>query len=109
MDRIIDVMATYGDEASAMAAARQLVEKRLAACVHVYGPVTSTFRWDGAVQVEPEWKLDAKTRRELFETVAAEIAADHPYELPAIHATPAFATDAYTRWVFEETAPAPGA
>ena len=44
----------------AQAFARRLVEERLAACVNVL-PVTSVYRWEGAVQEDPESLLVIKT------------------------------------------------
>lgn len=106
MTELIEVHVTYHEEALAQAAARALVEARLAACVHVSGPVQSTFWWNGAIQEGPEWVLAAKTRAHLFTVVAEAVAKDHPYELPGIVGTPLTATPAFAAWVTHETAAA---
>lgn len=103
MDQIAEIAVTYPDAETARAAADSLVDARLAACAHVEGPVHSTYRWEGKVQREPEWRLTAKTRTELAERVVQALAASHPYELPGFvihtpHTNPAFAS-----WVKAET------
>lgn len=104
MDQIAEIAVTYADAETAQAAAGRLVEARLAACVHVEGPIQSTYRWEGQVQRESEWRLTAKTRTELAERVVETLAASHPYALPGFvihtsHTNPAFAA-----WIKAETA-----
>ena len=55
------VTVTTPDERLAAELARVLVGERLAACAQVGGPIGSTYRWDGEVQVDREWLLTAKT------------------------------------------------
>ena len=103
MDQIAEISVTYPHAEMAQAAADSLIEARLAACAQVEGPVRSTYRWEGAVQREPEWRLTAKTRTELAERLVEALAASHPYELPGFlihtpHTNPAFAA-----WVRSET------
>ena len=45
---------TAGNREEALRIGRVLVEERLAACVNELGEITSIYRWDGAVQQEPE-------------------------------------------------------
>jgi periplasmic divalent cation tolerance protein len=81
-----------------------LVERRLAACVQVVGPIASTYRWQGAIERAEEWLCLIKTTRERFDAVADAIRAAHPYETPEIIATPIVAGDAaYLRWLDEQT------
>ena len=104
---IREVTTTYHTEALAQAAARQLVERRLAACVHVEGPVSSTYWWDGKVQSEPEWRLTAKTSTDKVAQVMAALDRDHPYDLPALLVHAPETTDAFAEWVREETRQSP--
>ncbi len=46
MTQYIEVGTTAGSEEEAREIARKLVEKRLAACVQIEGPVTSTYWWE---------------------------------------------------------------
>ncbi len=98
------VFSTFPDEASAAAAARLLVEERLAACVSRLGGLVSTYHWDEAVQEETEVLLLAKTTRERFAALRERLLAVHPYELPEIIAVEADAGHAaYLEWIAGST------
>ena len=85
--------------------ARELVEARLAACVQIVGPITSTYRWQGRIETGEEWQCWAKTRGELFARVEEAIRRIHPYEVPEILAVPVVAGSAsYLAWLDAETA-----
>ena len=91
------------DAAECIAAA--LVDRRLAACVQVAGPVTSTYRWKGAVEAAEEFLCLIKTRAALYDKVEAAIRELHPYETPEIIATPiAAGSRDYLQWLDRETA-----
>jgi periplasmic divalent cation tolerance protein len=99
------VVTTLPDRESARGIARSLVDARLAACVSIGAPVTSMYHWQGTTETADEVPLTIKTRADLFERVAAEIRARHPYELPEVVAVPI--TDAlpeYLAWIDAETA-----
>ena len=57
-------------------------DERLAACVHVQAPISSTYRWKGAVERETERQLVIKTTRARLHDLEARLRALHPYELP---------------------------
>ena len=102
---MILVMTTTGTADEAQRIGRELVERRLAACAQVDGPITSIYRWDGAVETSPEWRLTTKTRRESFNAVAAAIRELHSYQLPEIVAIDvAGASPEYRAWVEDNVA-----
>jgi periplasmic divalent cation tolerance protein len=87
--------------------ARALVEQRLAACVQVLPGVTSTYRWDGAIEQAEEVLLLAKSWDDRVDAVVGALKARHPYALPEIMAVPAAGgLAAYLDWVHAETRPA---
>ncbi|HET9444225.1 MAG TPA: divalent-cation tolerance protein CutA [Acidimicrobiales bacterium] len=97
------VVTAVADQAAASDLARGLVEARLAACVQVVGPVTSTYRWLGRVETATEWLCVAKTTGEALEAAMAAIAAAHAYDEPEITATPIVAgSDGYLGWLRAE-------
>ncbi|HEY4311515.1 MAG TPA: divalent-cation tolerance protein CutA [Pirellulales bacterium] len=101
--QIVTTTATK-DEAQRIAAA--LVERRLAGCVQVLGPITSTFRWEGRIQTSDEWQCVAKTRHGLYELVEKAIRELHTYDVPEILATPVVAgSQAYLDWLSGEILP----
>ena len=84
--------------------ATALVEERLAACVNVLPGVISTFRWEGAVQREPEVLLIGKTRAERMPAVIARVQALHSYSVPEILALPILAgAGPYLAWLRDAT------
>lgn len=105
MPQIIEITVTYDKEETALATARQLVERRLAACAHVEGPFISVYWWEGKVQQEPEWRLVSKTIPSCKEALIQAIEKDHPYDLPAILTTQADVSVAFAAWVESETKP----
>ncbi len=101
--RHISVITTVGTLADARALARSLVERRLAACAHI-APVESFYHWQGAVQNDAEFKVTFKTRAEHYGRIEAAIRAQHPYDLPDIHALALDEVHApYARWLEDST------
>jgi periplasmic divalent cation tolerance protein len=83
--------------------ARNLVDRRLVACVNII-PVRSLYRWKGEVCDEEEHLLIAKTRKKRVPEVMAAIRLLHPYEVPEIIALPVSAGHLpYIQWVYDET------
>ena len=52
------VMSTTDSEDKARALAAGVIDARLGACAQIVGPITSVYRWDGAVQTDPEWRIE---------------------------------------------------
>ncbi len=97
--RLLVVLCTVGEEGSAQAMARILVEERLAACVSRV-PVQSTYRWREAVVSEGEVLLVIKTEASLWPTLRRRIRELHAYECPEIVGIDATESDAdYLAWL----------
>ncbi|HWF07344.1 MAG TPA: divalent-cation tolerance protein CutA [Bryobacteraceae bacterium] len=104
-DKIV-VFNTCGSAAEAERLARSLVDRRLAACVNVISPVTSFYRWDGAITRDEEWLLVIKTSRPLFDALRAAIESAHSYELPEVIALPVIeGAEGYLAWLDRELPP----
>lgn len=98
------VLTSLPDEASARALARDLVERRIAACVNILAPCHSVYRWQGKLEGAAEVPLLIKTTAARYSALEAAIRAQHPYELPEILAVPiACGLSAYLAWVGAET------
>jgi len=87
MSDYIQIVTTTPDNESARRIARLLVERRLAACVQVSGPMESTYWWQGQVETAAEWRLLAKSRLDLFPAIEAAIREVHPHTMPELLAT----------------------
>ena len=99
------VLTTSGSQEEARKIARALVERRLAACVNLVGPMESVYRWKGKVESADEvlgiFKLDAQRYRE-FEM---KLRALHPYDVPEITSCKIDnGLPEYLRWVTESCA-----
>ncbi len=101
---LVVVYSTWPDLDTARAASRDLVERRLAACVAMVPGVVSVYRWQGEIEEAGEVVMLAKTRAALAEAAMTAIAARHPYEVPALLVLPiATAARAYGDWIAAET------
>src|SRR5512144_2090839 len=85
--------------------ARELVDARLIACANVLdAPVTSTYRWQGKIEVEREKRMHMHTRLELVDQVVAFVKSRHPYDVPNVTAVPLVAGNSdYIAWIDAET------
>jgi periplasmic divalent cation tolerance protein len=102
-DKIV-VFTTCGSEDEARKLAAALIEKHLAACVNISAPVTSVYRWKGAIEEAKEWMLIIKSRRERFEELRVVLEGAHSYELPEVLALAVVeGSPNYLAWVEAET------
>lgn len=104
MIEFVQVMTTIDSREGAQRLAKSIVEIRLAACVQVIGPITSTYWWQGNMETAEEWLCLMKTRREIYAKVEAYIRANHPYDEPEILVMPVVAgSQGYLDWITSET------
>lgn len=103
MDVFIQVVTTVENRDDAQRIARAVVEKRLAACAQVVGPVTSTYWWKGRIEEAEEWQCLLKTREDRFDALEQAIREIHPYEVPEIISMPLVqVSPAYREWLRQE-------
>ena len=98
-DTIVELRTTFSARDRAAACARRLVDGRFAACVQVEGPVTSVYRWQGAVEQAEEFRCTCKTSRRRAPDCSAAILGLHGYRTPELIVTESSATPAYAAWV----------
>ncbi len=100
------VLTTVGLHQRAEELAQALVERRLAACVNIIGPIRSIYRWNGAVQNEQEYLLLIKTTSDRTASLAAAFTELHPFELPErVELEISGGSAEYLSWVIQQTAP----
>jgi periplasmic divalent cation tolerance protein len=96
----LQVLTAAGSEQEAERISAALVERRLAACVQVLGPVASRYRWQGEIETAREWLCLAKTGAGRYEEIEAAIRELHSYDEPEIVATPIVAgSKGYLAWL----------
>jgi len=76
------VLTTIGSQELAEKLAQQLVERRLAACVNIVGPIRSVYRWKEKIEHEDEYLLLIKTTTAHAAQLQAAFKELHPYALP---------------------------
>ncbi len=101
---LLCVVTTCGTKEDADSLARLVVERHIAACAQVSGPITSIYWWKGQMEEEQEWQVRFKILASSYQLVQDAIRKNHPYELPQIvafgieEALPEFA-----QWVAENS------
>ncbi|MFF5566480.1 divalent-cation tolerance protein CutA [Streptomyces sp. NPDC012623] len=100
----LTVLTTTDSADRAAELARGVIEAGLAACAQVSAPVTSVYRWQGAIETAEEWQVLFKTTAARYEALEAHLKAAHGYDTPEIIALPVVrGSAAYLAWVAEET------
>ncbi len=83
---------------------RRLIDDRLAACGHNLAGIRSIYRWEGAVQDEPEARVALHTRASLVPAIVERTNVEHPYDVPCVIALPIVdGNPAYLEWIREST------
>jgi periplasmic divalent cation tolerance protein len=99
----IQVVTTTAERKDADAIAAAVLEKRLAACVQVSGPIDSSYWWNGRLETAREWTVTMKTRRDLYVKLEKALLAMHPYDQPEIVATPIIeVSPGYLKWLNDQ-------
>ncbi len=97
------VTCTCSNEVEAQHIAKELVDRRLAACVQISGPITSVYRWQGEVESTAEHLLLIKTTSDRFDQVRDAITTLHSYDTPEIVAVPIITgSHKYLNWWREQ-------
>jgi periplasmic divalent cation tolerance protein len=103
MERAVLVYTTWPSIVEAERAGREIVERRLAACVNIVPGMISHYWWEGRLERAEEAVMLIKTRASLAEAVSAAVKSLHSYETPAIMVLPVESADpAYHHWIVEE-------
>jgi len=97
------VLTTIGSKDGAEQLAQQLVERRLAACVNIVGPIRSVYRWKEKIEHEEEYLLLIKTTTAQTAQLQATFRELHPYELPeCMELAIEGGSEAYLSWLAGE-------
>lgn len=97
------VSTTTDSEDKARDLATGAVDAKLGACAQIV-PITSVYRWEGAVQNDPEWRVEIKTAADRVPDLVDHLKAAHTYDLPEVIVTAIDGGSAeYLAWVVEET------
>jgi len=97
------VLVTCATLEEARKIARDVVEKRLAACVNIVThAVESFYEWEGKLENSSEYLLLMKTTEQCLEDLQKQVLALHSYDTPEFIALPIVSgSDAYLKWLGE--------
>ena len=99
----VQLQTTLDDRKQAENLIRDAVERRLAACGQLVGPVSSTYWWNGSIEEATEWLCVFKTTAARVAELEAWLLERHPYEVPEIVVVEiAHASAAYGEWITDE-------
>lgn len=102
---VVSVYAVFADAGEAERIGRLVIEERLAACINVFAPCRSIYRWDGGVETTEEVPAILKTDSARADALIERIAGLHSYEVPCITVTPVDKLlRRYAEWVEESVA-----
>ena len=103
MKQFIQIFTTTEKREDAETIAKILVQKRLAGCVQIIGPMKSTYWWKSRMEIVEEWLCLIKSEKSLYEALEKTVKKIHPYETPEITAVPIVAgSREYFDWLDSE-------
>jgi periplasmic divalent cation tolerance protein len=76
------VWTTVANRADADRLAGHAIQRNLAVCAQVEGPISSLYRWHGKVERNEEFRVTFKCLPGRLEQLSADILAAHPYDTP---------------------------
>jgi periplasmic divalent cation tolerance protein len=106
---VLTIVTTVGSAPQAQKLAREILRRRLAACVQIDAGVTSHYRWQGALCEEVELRLTIKTLPDCEAALQALFETEHPYQLPQFLTAVERASPPYAQWVRTEVQSPAGA
>ena len=80
----VSVYVLFANAEEAARIGRTVVEERLAACINIFGPVRSIYRWQGSIETADEVAAILKTSQTEADALIMRIAGLHSYEVPCI-------------------------
>jgi len=98
---IIYITASSMEEGNKIA--KQLVEKRLAACCNIIPEIKSLYWWEGKICEDKEVLILVKTVKEAFGKIVEEVKKIHSYDVPEIICSPIEdGYNDYLNWIEKE-------
>ncbi len=102
-EEYIQIFTTIENKEDAEKIAKSLIEKRLAGCIQIIGPISSIYWWKNKIETSQEWLCIIKSKKNLYEEIEKSIKEIHPYEIPEIIAMPIISGNKdYLKWLDNE-------
>lgn len=99
-DTPVVVSTTAETQAVLDTIANALLEKRMAACCQISGPIKSIYRWEGRIESSTEYSCTIKTVAKHVSQITRTIGELHPYDEPEIIVTLIVGgSESYLKWI----------
>lgn len=83
---------------------RNLVSRKLAACVNIINNMKSIYHWEGKIETGEEVIMIAKTKKALVNEIIENVKTLHSYDCPCIVAIPIIeGNQEFLKWIRDET------
>jgi periplasmic divalent cation tolerance protein len=106
MTEFVQITISVPSNKDAESIASILLERRLAGCVQVLGPMKSSYWWQGKIELAEEWLCVVKSRESLFDRIVSSVRDVHPYSVPEILSVPiVLGAKDYLDWLGKEVPP----
>ncbi len=100
MSEAVIAFTSIDSEEKATVLARKLVDRKLAACVHIFSKGKSIYSWEGKHHEDAEFQLMIKTSANRVEALKKAIPSLHSYEVPELLVIPASdGAESYLQWL----------
>ncbi len=100
--KLICIFSTAPSLPVARKLSRELLKKKLAACINIIPQVESHYSWMGKLEISKEVQLVIKTQAKNFKKIETLFRNNHPYEVFELIAFPIQkGSSAYLKWIFE--------
>jgi periplasmic divalent cation tolerance protein len=85
---IVSIYAVFANAEEAERIGRQVIDEHLAACINIFSPIRSIYRWKGNIETAHEVAAILKTHHWRSDALIARIAELHSYEVPCVVSWP---------------------
>ncbi len=83
---------------------RNLVSRRLAACVNIISNMKSIYQWEGKIETGNEVIIIAKTKNALVNELTEHVKTLHSYDCPCVVTIPIQdGNSEFIQWIRDET------
>ncbi len=97
-DKICVILTTTNSKKSAKKLAKNLLQKRLAACIQT-STIKSRYMWDNRPVCEKEYLLIIKTTAKNQKPIKRYFAKKHPYKIPEFISIKGRSAKNYKKWL----------
>lgn len=98
------IYITFPDNTEASKIATLLIEQNLAACVNIFPPMTSIYKWRGIIKQNQEVAVICKAADSAVDEIIKLVTKQHSYDCPCVIAIkPEKVSEEFLKWVETST------